>query len=66
MVNQLPQISSFILDTTDYPSSQKQSGYVRFFNNTAPRVGYELYFVQNAAFQLIPTVATGANYMGNR
>jgi len=33
---------------------------VRFFNNTAPRVGVELFFVQNAAFQMIPNVATSA------
>lgn len=47
----------FFLDTTDEAIGLNKGNKVRFYNNTSPRVGVELFFKQNAAFKLIPTVA---------
>lgn len=49
----------FYLDTKDEPTTS--SCNVRFFNNTAPRVGVELFFVQNANNELTPNIPVNAN-----
>jgi hypothetical protein len=39
---------------------------LRFYNNTAPRVGVELFFIQNASNQWVPTVASSiTTWQGN-
>lgn len=48
----------FFLDSTDEPASSNRSSQVRFYNNTSPRIGVELSFVQTGAFVPIPSVPT--------
>lgn len=56
----ISQNQHLFIETGDEPASSNRATQVRFYNNTSPRIGVELIFIQNAQFKLIPTVATSA------